>query len=264
MSSGLPLERGGALLVLGSAGRIGRMLSEMDGGAWSVRGLGRADARAVLGGPGGGQPVVLCVRNDDLDAVLAMTHPSWRPDLVFVQNGMLRPWLDRAGLGGATQGALYVAVTTPGGAPVPGGDSVFSGRWAARVAGLMADHGVAARAVGPTELDRELSVKLGWILAFGLLGEVEQASVGELLDHRRPALDALVAELHPLLVAELGLDLGPGALLERLVGYSANIRHFPARLKERAWRTGWAAEAAAARGLSMPLHTALLQQVDAR
>lgn len=264
MSGALALEAGGALYVLGATGRIGRMLTEMNGGPWRVQGLDRASAPSVLGRPGGGAPVVVCTRNDDLDDVFAMAHPSWRPDLVFVQNGMLRPWLAARGLLGGTEGALYVAVTTPGGAPVPGGDSVLSGPWAARVAGLMASHGVAARAVSPAELDRELSVKLGWILAFGLLGEVEQASVGGLLDAHRPALQALIAELHPLLVAELGLDLDLPALEARLVGYSANIRHFPARLKERRWRTGWAAGAAEARGLKMPLHADLLRRVDAR
>lgn len=52
-------------------------------------------------GPAG--PIVVCTRNDDLQAVVDATPAERRGDLVFTQNGMLQPWLDARGLGDNTQ-----------------------------------------------------------------------------------------------------------------------------------------------------------------
>ena len=51
----------------------------------------------------------MCTTNDGLDAVLEQTPPSRRRDLVFVQNGLLLPWLRRNGLQHNTQVLLYMA-----------------------------------------------------------------------------------------------------------------------------------------------------------
>ena len=51
-------------------------------------------------GPG---PILVCTRNDDLGAIVEATPPERRKDLVFLQNGMLQPWLDAKGLGTNTQ-----------------------------------------------------------------------------------------------------------------------------------------------------------------
>ena len=75
-------------------------------------------------------PIVVCTRNDDLEGVIAATPKDRRKgvgaahlplsgvtlplllaeselgasaDLVFIQNGMLQPWLDQEGLGDTTQ-----------------------------------------------------------------------------------------------------------------------------------------------------------------
>ncbi len=52
-------------------------------------------------GPAG--PIVVCTRNDDLQAIVEATPAARREDLVFIQNGMLQPWLDAQGLGDNTQ-----------------------------------------------------------------------------------------------------------------------------------------------------------------
>ena len=54
----------------------------------------------VSGPPG---PIVVCTRNDDLQAIVDATAADRREDLVFIQNGMLQPWLDAQGLGENTQ-----------------------------------------------------------------------------------------------------------------------------------------------------------------
>lgn len=43
-------------------------------------------------------PIYICTRNDDLDAIIEKTPVSRREDLVFLQNGMLSPYLDKKGL----------------------------------------------------------------------------------------------------------------------------------------------------------------------
>ena len=37
-------------------------------------------------------PIYVCTRNDALQGVIDQTPESRRPDLVFLQNGMLQPW----------------------------------------------------------------------------------------------------------------------------------------------------------------------------
>lgn len=247
--------------VIGAGGRIGGLLTGMDQGRWAPAGLRRGAVQAALGAPGPRAPIVVCTRNDDLDAVLAEIHPSRWPDLVFVQNGLFQPALAARGLSACTQGVLYVAVTRPGGPPVPGGPSVLHGPWAGEIAEMMAAHGVEAEAVDAAGLQREIAVKLAWICVFGLVGEREQSSVGAALDGHGPELRALTEELHPVLVAGLGLDLSAAALWGRVEGYAARVRHFPARLKERRWRNDALAALAADRGLQLPRHAALLAAV---
>jgi ketopantoate reductase len=250
--------------IIGAGGRIGGLLAGMVQGPWAPVGLRRGDVGAALGAPGPAAPIVVCARNDDLDAVLAEVHPSRHLDLVFLQNGMFQPALAQRGLLEATQGVLYVAVTHPGADPVPGGPSALWGRWADTLAGMMQAHGVEAQAVNRPSLQREIAVKLAWICCFGLWGEREQTTVGALLDGHRAGLRALCDELHPLLVAALGLDLDAPALWGRVEAYGERVRHFPARLKERRWRNGWVVAEGQARAIPTPLHDRLLAEIDAR
>lgn len=45
----------------------------------------------------------VCTRNDDLEDVISRTPPARREDLVFLQNGVLGPFLDKHGLAKNTQ-----------------------------------------------------------------------------------------------------------------------------------------------------------------
>ena len=51
-------------------------------------------------------PIYICTRNDDLEAIIEKTPPSRREDLVFLQNGMLSPYLESKGLLMNTQGSM--------------------------------------------------------------------------------------------------------------------------------------------------------------
>jgi ketopantoate reductase len=210
-----------------------------------------------------GAPIVVCTRNDDLDAVLAGVHPSRHADLVFVQNGTIRHWLAERGLSKNGRGVLWVAVTHRGAEPVPGGPSVFAGPWADRLAQMLDAHGVDARAVDPVEFAREEAVKLVWICATGVLGSATGHGVGGIDMHHAADLEALVRELHPVLKLSPGLDIDADALVARVVAYSKRIPHFPARMKEWAWRNGALVDTARGAGISIGLHDAWLSRVRA-
>ena len=53
--------------------------------------------------PPGSGPLIIATRNDALAGIAEATPAERRGDLVFIQNGMLQPWLDSHGLGDNTQ-----------------------------------------------------------------------------------------------------------------------------------------------------------------
>lgn len=65
-------------------------------------------------------PIYVCTRNDALQGVIDQTPEDRRGDLVFLQNGMLQPWLDAQSLGDNTQALIYFAVAKFGEKPTDG------------------------------------------------------------------------------------------------------------------------------------------------
>ena len=111
------------------AGRVGGALAaRADKAGLPHQLIDRENGWEALDGPAG-TPILVCVRNDDLDEVLRKTPKPRHTDLVFVQNGMLRPYLEANNLAGATRGLLFFAVASRGAELVPGGNSPFVG-WA--------------------------------------------------------------------------------------------------------------------------------------
>ena len=96
-------------------GRVGRALA----GALGPRG-GLAGPVVRRGGrewdevPPGRRPVLLCTGAQHLEEAVAECPPEHRPDLVFMQNGALEPWLAARGLEG---NADVCAVNAEWGAP---------------------------------------------------------------------------------------------------------------------------------------------------
>ena len=83
--------------VIIGGGRIGNLLYESNGKQDTFldkRGMQIPDT------PG---PIYICTRNNDLDDIIERTPNGKRKDLVFLQNGMLAPYLEAKGLGGNTQ-----------------------------------------------------------------------------------------------------------------------------------------------------------------
>lgn len=243
------------LTVVG-VGRIGGMLVGLGQAAgWRVRSVGRDGPTAAVDGAG---PVVVCTRNDDLEQVVARTPVDRRGDLVFVQNGVLAPWCRARGLSEATLGVLYVAVDRVGAPPVPGAASVFAGRHAAAVAGLMHGGGVWARTARDEEdLRREVGTKLAWICVLGVLGEALAATVGQVLETQADEVVALCEELAPALAAGPDTAADP-ELAARVLAYSRSVAHYRTTVKEWPWRTGWLLDQATRAGVALPRHRAWL------
>ena len=64
--------------------------------------------------PTGSGPIVVATRNDALDGIVDAVPVERRSDLVFIQNGMLEPWLEQRGLHDATQvWTLSLATVSP-------------------------------------------------------------------------------------------------------------------------------------------------------
>ncbi|MCA9660431.1 MAG: hypothetical protein KC486_18955, partial [Myxococcales bacterium] len=135
-----------AISIIG-AGRVGGTLAEL----CAERGLPcslitRDRGWEALAGAAG-EPVLVTVRNDDLDGVLERVPAGRRGDLVLIQNGMLRPWITARGLEQVTRGLLFFAVSRRGDRPEPGGSSPFYGPHAAAVVAWLSEIGIPAEVV---------------------------------------------------------------------------------------------------------------------
>jgi ketopantoate reductase len=238
------------------AGRIGVGLCERDPSRFSLidreRGWERLDVEA-------GTPILLAVRNDDLDAVIAKVPAHRRDDLVFVQNGMLRPYLAARGLEGATRGLLFLAVPQRGAAIEPGGESPFFGPHAQTMVDAFLAAELPARCVDAQSFAAIELEKLLWNSCFGLLCEAHESDVGTIVRERFADLRELVAELLQIGAPALGVSLALDPLVERLAAYSLSIPSYRGAVKEWPWRNGWFVELARELGVSLPVHERLLE-----
>lgn len=206
-------------------------------------------------------PILVTVRNDDLQEVLVRVPGSRRDDLVFVQNGMLRDWLAQEGLAHATRGLLFFAVPSRGAPIDPGGTSVFWGRHAAVVVRFLTALQISAQAVETRPFAVLELEKLTWNAAFGLLCERFKTAVGVVVEAHAQPMHALLEEL--IDVGDRALDLGlsaeeRGAMVARLTQYSLSIPSYRGAVKEWPWRNGWFVEQAQRLGRATPHHDALL------
>lgn len=202
-------------------------------------------------------PALVCTRNDDLEAVLEAAPPSRRLDLVFVQNGMLEPWLTSKGLAGATRGLLFFAAASRGEDALPGPEpSPFCGPHAAWVVGALEHAGIPSREVDRRAFDELALEKLVWNCAFGVLCEALDESVGGACGSHPGAVEALCSELIEAGASALGLSVDLALMVERLVAYSLSIPEYRGAVKEWRWRNGWFATLDRA----LPEHEAALRQ----
>lgn len=218
-------------------------------------------------------PILVCTRNDDLEAVLEATPRSRWNDLVFFQNGMLEPWLESKGLDDADQVLAYFAVSKLGEPPVDGktdtnpeGLTAAYGKWATAIAERLHAGGLSCKVLNKEEFQKQMLEKLIWISAFMLVGARHPgANVGAVEKEYRSEVSSLITELASAAAEEKKIKFEE-AMEERLCAYSRAVSHFPTAVKEFKWRNGWfysLSEKAIAEGKPdpCPLHTAWLKEL---
>ncbi|KAJ8477614.1 hypothetical protein OPV22_021341 [Ensete ventricosum] len=253
--------------VIVGGGRVGRMLQSLGDGRDVLVGRGQPVPAEFEG------PILVCTRNDDLEAVLGSTPPSRWNDLVFFQNGMLEPWLESKGLGDADQVLAYFAVSKLGEDPVDGktdtnpeGLTAAYGKWASAVAARLHGGGLSCKVLEKEAFQKQMLEKLIWISAFMLVGARHPgATVGVVEKEYRSEVASLIAELASAAAAENQLTFEEG-MEDRLCAYSRAVAHFPTAVKEFKWRNGYfysLTEKALVQGRSdpCPLHTAWLKEL---
>ncbi len=242
-----------SLAIIG-AGRVGSALAQRSEAAGTPAHLLTRDSGWDRLDPTAGSPILVATRNDDLDAVVSRVPAARHRDLVFVQNGMLRPWLEARGLAGATRGLLFFAVPRRGDPVEPGGTSPFHGPHAAEVAQWLGKLGLEASALSASGFAALELEKLIWNAAFGLLCERFSADVGTVVTEHRQALEELTAEMLRVGGPSLGVELALAPLVDRLAAYSLTIPRYRGAVKEWRWRNGWFVDQARAREISTPRH----------
>ncbi len=116
-----------------------------------------------------------------------LTTPHSHIDLVFIQNGMLQPWLDARNLGNNTQVLVFFAVAAKGDPPLDGktevnpeGLTAAHGPHATAVAARLHAHGLSCKVLDRLNFQKSMLEKLVWICAFMLVGAKHGGvSVGE-------------------------------------------------------------------------------------
>ncbi|PIA37096.1 hypothetical protein AQUCO_03100093v1 [Aquilegia coerulea] len=169
MSTSSPTTIVPAIIIGG--GRVGTALQTMGNGTDLMIKRGQSVPSDFPG------PILVCTRNDDLEAVLESTpHSRWK-DLVFFQNGMLEPWFQSKGLQDAGQVLAYFAVSKLGEPPVDGktdtnpeGLTAAYGKWASAVATRLESGGLSCKVLEKEAFEKQMLEKLIWICAFMLVG----------------------------------------------------------------------------------------------
>ncbi|KMT03790.1 hypothetical protein BVRB_8g189350 [Beta vulgaris subsp. vulgaris] len=254
--------------IIVGGGRVGKALEDMGNGDDLLIKRGES---VPLDFPG---PILVCTRNDDLEAVLQVTPQARWSDLVFFQNGMLEPWFREKGLGDPDQVLAYFAVSKLGEPPIDGktdtnpeGLTAAFGKWGSAIAERLLVGGLSCKVLDKEAFQKQMLEKLIWIAAFMLVGARHPgATVGAVEKEYRSEVSDLIAELASAAAAEKGFVFEEG-IEERLCAYSRAVAHFPTAVKEFKWRNGWfysLSEKAISEGKPdpCPLHTAWLKELN--
>jgi len=227
--------------VIFGGGRVGQALKEMGEGQDVI--LKRHDPWPEDAPEG---PIFVATRNDALDAVIEKVPEDRREDLVFMQNGMLGPYLKEKGLENATQVLVYFAVAKLGDDPTDGvtdmnpeGLTAANGKWAKAAAERFKNKGLSCKVLNKEDFDAAMFEKLIWISSFMLVGARHPgATVGDVEKNYTGEVSNLMTELADAVSKFEGVKFGP-QLPERLCAYARSVAHFPTAVKEFEWRNGY-------------------------
>ena len=237
---------GNPWIIVGK-GRVGEAFADMNPSPDKDALVGRGEPVVPATHPAG--PIVVCTRNDDLDAIIDATPSDRREDLVFIQNGSIGPFLESKGLADATQVLVYFAVAAKGEAPTDGktdtnpeGLTGAYGKHAQAIADRLHASGLSCKVYGTKrEFQKSMLEKLVWICAFMAVGAMQGAgcTVGDVESKHKDEVGELILELYTAGCNDLGIDADTDGLVERLCAYARSVSHFPTAVKEFPWRNGY-------------------------
>lgn len=233
--------------IIVGKGRVGEAFADMSQSPNKDALVGRGEPIVPATHPSG--PIVVCTRNDDLDAIIDATPPERREDLVFIQNGSIGPFLDSKGLADATQVLVYFAVAAKGEAPTDGktdtnpeGLTGAYGKHAQAIADRLRAAGLSCKVYGTkSEFQKSMLEKLVWICAFMAVGAMHgpDCTVGDVEAKHTDEVGQLILELYVAGCNDLGIEADTTGLVERLCAYARSVSHFPTAVKEFPWRNGY-------------------------
>ncbi len=249
-----------AFTVVG-AGRIGRVLADRARRAGErVVLVTREENRAAVEEPGGEGPILVAVREEHLADLVPRIHPSHGERLVFVQNGFVGEWMDRAGAAG--RGLLHFNATADGTVRVllP---SVFGGNDAAREACSVLDRGGIPSRFEP-DLDRlrvEVIRKSLWSCVVSILAAWKKVPVGALFDRFGPEVEALTRECVGVASAVFAVEVDVSDHLDSLRKMAEALPDYGGSSGAREFRNLWIARNARERGIRTPVNDRILREL---
>ena len=266
----LPKER----VIIGSSGRIGNalisMLKENDdngsNGAVEIIEINSSNIKTpdIIPKDGKG-PIYVCTRNNVLEDIINLTPDARKEDLVFLQNGMLMPFLSSYGLEKNTQVLVFFAVSKLGETPIDGitdqnpeGLTAANGKWANDIATILKEKGqLKCHVLENDAFQQAMYEKLIWICSMMLIGQTkaqatgEAVTVGDVEAKYKEEVSKLIIELKNGLERcnvcsidkderkQEGQGISDQEVVDRLLAYSRSVAHFPTGVKEIEWRNGY-------------------------
>jgi ketopantoate reductase len=203
----------------------------------------------------GAMPVLVCVREEALAAVIAQLGGVAATRLVFVQNGWVGPLLPegcgRALVWFTSKGEFFRVLR-----PTP-----FSGPWAGSLAEMVTRGGIAAEAVDQAAARPLEAEKMGFNCVVGLPLAVHGCSLGEYLSARPEEAEALFSESVTVAAGALGVPVSRHwwTQFERAVEPLAWVRAASAKALE--YRNGAVVRLARGQGMAAPVTERLLAAV---
>lgn len=238
------------MLYIIGAGRVGTALQMACPD--KVRLFTREDSLSSLDDLGDDDLVMIASRNDSLTPIHSSLSESAKGKAVFIQNGMLSPFLKKLKPSYAARAILYFAVSKKGEEAKPGGDTLICGPNAETLQDYFQQMNIPSKVVSESEMAKVEMEKLLWNSLLGLLGEYYQESVGETIEKHWEDIDELLGELLPVIEKDTGISFSLSSISKSLKDYSQEVAHFEARIKEWEWRNQWFFSALERQGSEAP------------
>lgn len=204
-------------------------------------------------------PIIVAVREEDLEGVLESLRSACAERIVLVQNGDIDPLL--VDVGRVTRGLLWF--TAKGELFKVLAPSPFFGPLAPEIVDRLSRAGVAAEVLEDEgALRREVVMKLAFNNVVGLPLAVHALSLGEYLAQRREEARAVVTETCAAMSAALGVHVDADAAFARFLETTRELGSLRGGKKALAFRNGAVVRWGRQHGIDVPVNRALLEAAN--